>query len=212
MGATPSNGAVVIPLNFANSIPTPAGPAPWATVTFEDIAPNTVRLTLDPANLSNDESITNLFFNIANVANPGTFTYKFTDVGMPNVDYVPPIAPGMIGVPAAFSLSYDSNNQNAGPFHDFDFMLELPPPIVGNSDAWVQAGDKVVLEITLAGLTAANFESATDGDGLFAAAHIQRLANDESVWITTSIPETGSSISIASIISAGLFLRARRRR
>lgn len=200
MFAPPSEGAVVLGLTYSNSTPTPGGTSPWITATFSDVAANTVRLTLDPSNLVNSEAITSFYFNVA-PSFAGPFTFDFVTPDNPNS--------------GAFSVSYALDDKGSA-LKGFDFELDLPPPFPGGAN-WITSSETVVLDIIAPGLTAEAFNEA-NAKGYFAAAHIQRISpGDDSAWIAaptgsvSSIPEPGSSLAIALLLSTGLSVRLRRR-
>ena len=68
----------------------PQGPAPWLTATFNDVAPNTVQMTLSTSGLTGNEFVTEWDFNTtvaiggyssspSNTINPVSIAYSSTD-------------------------------------------------------------------------------------------------------------------------------------
>jgi hypothetical protein len=149
-----ASASVTIELDQAYTGDTPAGTAPWLTLFFENIALDTVRLTVT-ANLQDaDEFISNVYFNYAG-ADPTDLSFAF--VSGVNAS----VAAGLDAFTAAGNGNYDI-------LIPYDFA---PPPVRFNGS------DQSVFDITGVGIDETDFNVLAVGNKIFtAAAHVQGTA------------------------------------
>ena len=191
---------------FSDTGTDPEGPTPWLTATFEDIDPQEgtdlpqVRLTMSALNLTDDEFVSEWYFNIDpefNITNSFEFPPTYEDG--------PPIT-GFVRGPNSYKA-----NGNSGDGFDIVFSFET----ANNSDDRFTSGETSVFIFVGNGepLTAESFNflnepGPSSGPGMFyTAAHVQGIGEDdnESGWIAatesiSAIPEPGSIL----LLGAGL--------
>lgn len=155
---------------YTNGTP-PSGPAPWLVATFDDHnSPGLVTLTIDASGLSGDEVVDSIYFNL----DPAL------DASDLSLSYVGGSSTG----PAAKATILGNDCCKAGSDGRFDLQMDFP------SGQGFDAGETVVYDISLAGLTASSFDflSASSGgsEGLYTAAHIQNTIDygTGSGWIS----------------------------
>jgi len=195
---TPASASLIIPLNFEYSGGTPpSGSTPWITATFDSIQSDTdtVRLTMEADNLIGSEFISKWYFNLNPALDPN-------DIVADNFSFTRVSGAGLEKGIDAFK---------AGPDGMFDLLFDFPIPNGGSADRF-EGGDKVALDLTLAGglvpsdfnfLSAPGNESGDKGPFL-SAAHIQSIGGG-SGWIAPNpnpnpVPEPASML----LVSAGL--------
>jgi len=158
---------VTISLDQVYSGSAPAGPAPWATLTFTDVAPNEVLLSLSGSGLVDPEFISQFSFdyNPAKLLSDLSFSLES-------------------GV-AFTSVSASPDSEKAGPIHTFDVSLDYPTQPAGRFGA--DAITQILISAPAAdNLSALDFDFSTLFDNLpsFAAAHVQGITGGEdSGWI-----------------------------
>jgi len=196
---------VTIGLDHVYSGTAPAGPAPWATLTFTDVAPNEVLLSLSGSGLVDPEFISQFSFdyNPAKLLSDLSFSLQS-------------------GVPFA-SVSADPNSEKAGPIHTFDVSLDYATANQGN-----RFGADAITQILISApagdhLSALDFDFSTLFNNLpsFAAAHVQGITSGEgSGWIEgtsttvvqgSPVPEPASML-LMGIGAVGLGLGRRLRK
>lgn len=176
----------------------PAGPGPWLNVTFDDSfgGTDTVRLTIDAAGLTGDESVAQIYLNFDPLLDPTQITFTAVDTfdSTPN------------------SIDTGVNAYMADGDGNFDILFDMPPP-PGNDAARLTAGESIVYDLTyISPISAASFDYSSVGGGgngsYQAAAHIQRIGqNGDSGWIGP-VPEPSTGL----LVGVGLLVAARRRR
>lgn len=169
-------------LDYTFSGTPPSGAAPWVNVTFEDVTPGTVLLSIYNVSLTGDEFNvdTYLNFNPAKDLSQLSFTYQNGSSGLQDL-----------------SVTKDANNLKADGdgYFDIDVMFATP------NDGRFEGGDYITYQITgISDLTASDFEfMSTSGGGngdYFAAAKVQGMVmTSTSAWIgaTQPVPEPGSA-------------------
>jgi len=196
---------VTIDLNNVYSGGAPSGPPPWATLTFTDVGPDQVLLTLSGGGIIDPEFISQFSFDY----NPSKLLSDLS-FSLQN------------GVPFA-SVSADANSEKAGPIHTFDVSLDYATSNKGD-----RFGADAITEILISApagdhLSALDFDFSTPYNNLpsFAAAHVQGVPGDGgSGWIDgtgatvtkgSSVPEPASML-LMSLGVAGLGLGRRLRK
>jgi hypothetical protein len=166
---------------------TPAGPAPWLTAQFEDLAPNKVRLTLvshlsSPNSLkgaSNENGAQGWVFNFG--GDPGILT--FNQVSSSNGVY----AESIFKAKDALSIS---------PASGFDIGFDW------DENARFVAGAVETYDITGTGIHAIDFMQA-NAQGYYSAAHVQEIGQD-SGKIKTSTFNTAPIPGAVWLLGSGL--------
>jgi len=153
----------------------PAGSPPWLTATFNDFGSSgVVRLTMMATNLTGTEFISGWYFNINPNINPTSLVTSY--VSGENFN--------------SLTRGTDCCKADGDGYFDIQF---------GWNNGVFTAGETSVFDLTLAGLTAADFDYLSKGSGnspsgLETAAHIQSIgpAGANSGWITGGgdTPET----------------------
>jgi len=197
---------VTIDLNQVYSGGAPSGPAPWASLTFTDVGPNQVLLTLSGSGLVDPEFISQFSFDY----NPAKLLSDLS-FSLQN------------GVPFA-SVSADPDSEKAGPIHTFDVSLDYATSNKGN-----RFGADAITEILISApagdhLSALDFDFSTPFNNLpsFAAAHVQGIPGGDSCWIEgtgatvlrgSSVPEPASMLLMSlGVAGLGLGRRLRKKR
>ncbi|PTQ98830.1 putative secreted protein with PEP-CTERM sorting signal [Nitrosomonas nitrosa] len=209
LGFSTTQAAVLtINLNteFSGGTP-PAGAAPWLTATFEDIALDTVRLTMSTSGLTGGEFVDGSGanfgwgFNIDPLLSASALNFTFVSGNDANL----------------ISTGVDSFKADGDGFFDILFSWDPAP------SSRFAAGQTSVYNITgIAGLDALDFNfnsvNGVPGNGNWtSAAHVQNIGpNGESGWIgglgrrpEQEIPEPGILLLLAAGL-AGLGLSRRR--
>jgi hypothetical protein len=183
---------------------------PWVDTFFQDIAPNTVRLTIAAENLSNPEYLENLYLN-------------FNDTKQVNSLIFTPVFSLWQGVQNVYSLQLSRNNEQAATGGNYDILL-------GFSDAPGASrrfgnGDQVVFDITTSQpnteLTSLDFAMRSvpgSAGSFYAAAFIQRTGSNHkdsdfagaSTFTVLGVPEPSSGFAAAGVCLAGLGIYLRR--
>jgi hypothetical protein len=186
---------------FSGSTP-PAGPGPFTTATFLDVAPGTVDLTIENVGLSSGEFISGLYFNLNPLDSATALTFS------------------LLGTSGTFStptISLGTDDFKADGDGKYDILFGFGTA----SGTTFTVGNSITFRITgIAGLTAAdfNFLSAPAGGSgpFYAAAHVQGTPpnNGGSCWIEPGlgpmpVPEPSSGLLLA--LGAGLWFSLRRR-
>lgn len=146
--AAPANAAVV---TFElGELVTGDAPSGAPTLTFADNGMDMVRLTIDAAGLSDAEFISNVFFNVANVALPLSFTFN---------------DPLSTGPDALDGITQNSNDVDSGPARGFDIQLAFVTSNRNGGAVRFNADEVVVFDVTAAGLDALDFNVLSTGIG-----------------------------------------------
>ena len=180
---TPAIASLIIPLNFEYSGGTPPeGDSPWITATFDSFAPNTVRLTMAAANLTDDEFISKWYFNFNPSLEASFFNfsiYEGTAIQDPvTLEYY--VAPESA-----------NNDYKAGPDGKFDLLFNFATSDSANRFG---AGETVIIDLIYPPLAIgegdfdffSESQPPPDDKGPFrSAAHIQGIGPDnaKSGWI-----------------------------
>jgi hypothetical protein len=188
--------------DFSGLSTPPAGPGPWTTATFLDVAPGTVDLTIDNIGLSSGEFISGLYFNLNPLDDATGLTFNLL---------------GTLGTFAVPTISLGRDDFKADGDGKYDILFGFGTA----SGTTFTVGNSITFRITgIAGLTAAdfNFLSAPAGGSgpFYAAAHVQGTPpnNGGSCWIEPGlgpmpVPEPSSSLLLA--MAAGMWFTFRRR-
>lgn len=164
----------------------PEGATPWTTITLDDsVGPNVVRVTASNVNLTGTEAVTEFSLNLDPLLDP-------TQLALTVVNAAAVGGAGNVGFfTGADAFQADGDGK-------FDILFDLPPP-PGNFASRFTAGETLVFDLTLTGITASSFDftSATGGgQGIFhAAAHVQGIGEggEDSGWIGDGeVPEAGT--------------------
>lgn len=184
-------------------------PSGAPVLTFEDIAPDTVRLTIDLTDLSGGEFVSNVFFNFADAPGPITFTVRND------------LSTGSFQAP---TISQGSNTQDSpGNQGMFDIQLAFSTAGSGGGALRLNADEIAVFDLTRAGLMAEDFSvnSAPEGPMAgqnFALARVQGIAGGGSASVADSDGDDNEVIDTPTPATVALFglgliaLGARRRR
>lgn len=116
----------------------PDGTSPWATAVFEDAGAGIVNLTFTVAGDVGAAEVVGVYLN-SDIAIAGTSIIDDSSV-------------------SSSSITYASNNYQAGNDGEFDIFIDLPPP-GGNR---LTAGESVSYQLTGIGLTASSFLSMSN--------------------------------------------------
>jgi hypothetical protein len=158
---------LILPLDYTFSSDSPAGPPPWLTATFTDVALGTVTLTMDATGLSGSEFLDGkgwyFNFNPAKTVTNLSFAY--------------------VSGNAADTIDKDTNDLKADGdgYYDIQFIWE-------NSDRLVDGQTAVYTISGIADLVAADFNFFSvpgGGTGIYlSAAHVQGTTGQAgSGWI-----------------------------
>jgi hypothetical protein len=175
------------PLDLGSQVPD--GPSPWATAVFTDVGVDTVNLT----------------FTVG--ANEVTAVYLNSNVGGLSFTTLDDSAV------SGSTITYASNNYQAGSDGEFDILIDLPPP-GGNR---LTAGESVYYQITASGLTANSFNSWSNPTeesvtGPFmGAAKFQStgLEGEQSAWIA-AVPVPAAVWLFGSALAGLGFMKRRK--
>jgi hypothetical protein len=177
--ALPAQAATVT-FNYTESFGAqpPDGPAPWATATLDDGgSAGSVTLTMQVAPTVGEADLAAMYFNLNPALDPTTLS--FTRVG----------GTGPSAANTTISTGVDAYQADGDGI--YDILFDFPPP-PGLNDARFNAGEDLVYTITLAGLTAADFNYfGTPGSGagnpgpFLSVARFQSTGSDQegSDWV-----------------------------
>lgn len=164
---------------------TPGGASPWATLTIQDIAADTVEMTLTHhATSTAGQFVSRLWMNIEPFPNDLVFSTSSSKI-------------------SGHTFSQDGINTVGGPY-DFSVQFNLAPPA-----ARLLPGDSATWQVSGTGLTENSFLAMSPG-GIQAMIHIQGIGpgGEDSGHITV-VPEPATMLAIGVGLAA---LAARRRR
>src|SRR2546427_1645679 len=140
---------------------------PYLKALFEDVAPGTVRLTLSAPNLTNNENVGDLFFNLNPAKDPTSLSFANFTVASGSFDF-PTVATGE-----------DFKKADGDGKYDMDFTFKG-----SDLSTWFSAGDVMVCYISgVPGLTVYDFAylstpaSTSSAGPYYAAAHILSILN-----------------------------------
>ena len=143
--------AATVTFNYTESFGavSPDGPAPWATSVIEDIAQDTVRLTMSVADTVGQAVLTGMYFSLVDDSQSTLDGLDFTYVSGSG-----PAASQVLATTDGFMADGDGS---------YDILFDFPPPPGPPSFGF---GDTVVYEITGGGLDALDFNVfGTPGPG-----------------------------------------------
>lgn len=180
----------------------PGVPAPWASVSFVDVAPGTVMMTVsNSAALSSTIKMDGLYLNLNPTLNPSSLTFSLQESGG---SFAPPtITTGT----DSFMASEDGR---------FDIRFQFNSG--GGTGSTFNGAEYAIFEITgVSGLQADDFEFLSShnngGNSAYAVAHLLGINNGSgSAWIAPSsiltVPEP-SPFSLAMVGVASVVLGRR---
>ncbi|MGB5750805.1 MAG: PEP-CTERM sorting domain-containing protein [Desulfobacterales bacterium] len=182
-------------LNYVYSgTPPPGLNDPWARATFDDDnTAGSVTLILEALNLTDNEFITEWYFNF----NPAKNLDSLAVDG----------ASSDVSAVSSLGIELAENNFKAGGNGFYDIFFDFPKSNGPSSDRF-ESGDVVTVAFDLLGLVATDFDFLSTGEhgsqGSFAsAAHIQAIGIDseDSGWIADNpnpVPEPATMLLVGS--------------
>jgi hypothetical protein len=182
---------------------------PWVDSSFQDIAPDTVRLTITADNLSNPEYLQSLYLN-------------FNDTKQVTSLIFTPVFSLWQGLEDNFSLQLSRNNEQAATGGNYDILLDFSTS--HGASRRFGTGDQVVFDITtsqanteLSSLDFAMRSVPGSAGSFYAAAFIQGTGFNHkdsdfagaSTFTVLGVPEPASGFAAASVclIGLGVYLR-----
>ena len=204
MGPSVASGSITMDLDFefsgADDLLARGAPGPpWLRAIFEDIAPGTIRLTMNALNLIANEFIDEWSFNLNPVLDPTFLNF----------------APVNVSAVGAVTISTGVNAFQADGDGSYDIHFDFPQSNSGGGAMRFKAGESVIYDITydIPGVLVEgsfNFQSQppSGGNGFFnTAAHIQGIGTGggASDWIGEDDPVVvppGTGIGGASVPEA----------
>jgi hypothetical protein len=204
-------GAVVdigVDTSYSGSAPK-SSTTPWIDTTFEDIAPNTVRLTITAPNLSNPEFLDSLYLN-------------FNDTKQVTSLIFTPVFNLWQGLDNNYSLQESRNNEQAANGGNYDILLGFSDS--RGASRRFGTGDQVVFDITTSDansdLTSLDFAMRSvpgSAGSFYAAAFIQGTGQGHkdsdfagaSSFTVLGVPEPASGFAAAGfcLVGFGIYLR-----
>jgi len=183
---------------------------PWVDSFFEDVAPDTVRLTITADNLANPEYLQSLYLN-------------FNDTKQVTSLIFTPVFSLWQGVDHDFSLQLNRNNEQAATGGNFDILLGFSSS--PGASRRFGTGDEVVFDITTAqantSLSSLDFAMRSvpgSAGSFYAAAFIERTGSNHkdsdfagaTTFTVLGVPEPASGFAAASVCLVGLAIYLRR--
>jgi hypothetical protein len=197
-------GAAILTINLDavmdDSLTPPQGTPPWLTLTFTDLASNSVRADFTATDLTGSEFVSEWFFNLDTALDPTLLTFT-------------PIIPvtGAFTLPTIFAGT-DAYKANGGGYYDLKLVFDTS----GGSPARFTSGDVLSYQLSYgAGIIDALSFDFDDVDPLGitnrSAAHVQGIGFDgeDSAWIA-DLPEP--SIALHALLAAGVWALGCRKR
>jgi hypothetical protein len=184
-----------------------AGDSTVATLRFEDVGSDTVRLTVTSSLIDIDEFISDISFNVAGF-NPADITATY-------------LAASKVGAFDDPSLTWGANNQDpVGPGAGFDYLYAFTVGGGPNGGLRFNLSDSFQYDFSATGLQAVNFVAA-NSQGYFGYAHVQGIgptAGNSSIYVSTDpgdpntpvVPEPTSLLLLATGLIAGARRLAKR--
>jgi PEP-CTERM motif len=173
-----------------------SGDSTVATLLFEDVAPNQVRLTVTSSLNAANEFISDISFNVATNFNPATI----------GASYVAGSQVGSFDLP---TLTSSANGQNpAGPGSGFDYLYSFTVSNGGGGGARFNLNDSFQYLFTANGLDALDF-AFLNAQGYSAYAHVQGMTAGSGSYAATNdpnvptVPEPTSLVLLATGLIAG---------
>jgi hypothetical protein len=173
----------------------PAAPAPWVAVAFQDVTPGTVKVTISNPGLTGSEFIGGLYLNLNPGLNPNGLVFT------------PLSSSGGFTLP---QVNLGTNQFRADGDGKYDILLSFD-----TADGMTfTGGDFVSYQVTgIPTLDSSSFDFLSQpagGAGPFlAAAHVQSIgSNGDSDWIrpTQMTPVPEPSVALTTILLGGLWL------
>ena len=156
----------------------PAGDPPWLTAVIEDVAANTVRITMSTSGLTASEFVSGWYFN---------WDFEFADL-----DPVDGITLLPISTEPFAPITFGTNNLDADGIlgHGFDILFNFP---TASPDDRFEANEIAAYEFmgnSSSTLSASSFNYLNAEGNFYSAAHVQAIngtgaeyPNDDSGWI-----------------------------
>jgi hypothetical protein len=163
------------------------GPGPWLNVTFIDVSPGVVDMTIAAIGLAGGEKVAGVYLNLDPLLDPTLLA--FSD----------PIITGNVEIPS-ISKGVDLYKANGDGF--YDILIEFNE---NGPDKNFGAGEAVEYTVSLASLSASSFDfvSAKDGgEGEYKVATHFKSPSDvsgTSVWATTPEPATLALLGLGAL-------------
>jgi hypothetical protein len=213
--ASASTVTIILNTEFSGGT-APAGPAPWATVTFKDTGLNTVELTMQiGSGVGAGAFVTDWYFNLDPL------------FGAPTGLNIASLNTSAVG-----NTLWTASQKAANPSSDatfkadgdgfFDVRLDFTGTGANGGANRFTAGESVSFTLTGTNLSAASFDFLSEpggGNGSWTtAAHMQGLVNGGSGWIggttvgsnPTGIPEPSSIILLGTALIGAAVVRRRK--
>lgn len=172
----------------------PAGTGPWATLTIDDIAPDTVRLVLTHnASSAQGQFISKLLLNLTSV--PG------------NITGIGPFDAKLNGPPQFGEDAFPDAS------YRFDVKIDFHVSNANNGALRLKPGESVTVDIFGTGLNENSFFATADGSQgpIYGLIHLQGINGEGSAKLDPDvIPEPATLLAVGAGL-AGLVARRRRK-
>jgi len=153
---------------YVDPLLTPVGTSPWLDATFEDIAPNSVQLTMAAPNLASGTTqfVNNFFFNVTDTAPLGQLQFDLAS-----------------GEQASIFQGQNLREAGGARFFDIEFVFTAGQFSPGDQSVFLISSIDPLLPITSESFSALSFSDSPQDTNFYSAALVGGINEGLSSWI-----------------------------